>query len=57
MKKRTLTLLFTLFLLTAPNVLANDGVIHTGRTEGVITTEANDGTISTWFTDGIILPW
>jgi hypothetical protein len=56
MKKRILTLLLTLFLLSAPSVMAHDGIIHTGCTDpGTIHTGFTDGTIHTGLTaDGII---
>jgi hypothetical protein len=57
MKKRTLTLLLTLFLLYAPSVLAHDGIIHTGCTEpGTIHTGLTEGVMHTGLTDGIIMP-
>jgi hypothetical protein len=66
MKKRTITLLLTLFLLAAPSVMAHDGIMYTERAEpgttsglpeGVLHTELTDGIMWTGFTDGIILTW
>jgi hypothetical protein len=68
MKKRTITLLLALFLLSAPSVLATDppvtpptqaadGIILIGQTDGVIWPWFTDGVIITWFINGIILPW
>ncbi len=65
MKKRTLTLLLTLFLLTAPSVMAHDGTIHTGCTEPgttsglpdrVMHTERTEGIMWTGLNDGTIWP-
>jgi hypothetical protein len=39
MKKRTLTLLLTVFLLTAPTTQAADGIIQIGLTDGSVSTE------------------
>jgi hypothetical protein len=42
MKKRTLTLLLMVFLLTVPTTQAADGIIQLGVVDGPVSTECTD---------------